>query len=382
MENFEFYNPTKVVFGEGQIRRLAEFIPKARILFLYGGGSIKQNGVYDQVKNALYGYELFELGGVQPNPTYEKAMEAVELIRKEKIDFILAVGGGSVVDSAKFISLAVHSKGDPWTILTNGEQDHKEAMPFGCVLTLPATGSEMNCFFVLSRGDQKLSAGHPLLYPKFSILDPKVTMTLGRRQIGNGVVDAFVHVMEQYLTFPADAAVQDRFAEALLMTLMEEGPKTFSKPQEYAPRANHMWSASMALSGVVGAGVPHDWSTHAIGHELTALHGLDHAQTLAVIFPAMMWVMRAEKREKINQYAERVLKLKGSDEELFQGSFRKTVTFFETMGLPTKLSAYGIKQDVIEKVVKRFEERGVTALGERQAVTMEKIREVLRVALQ
>lgn len=382
MENFEFYNPTKVVFGQDQIKRLSEFVPKTKILFLYGGGSIKTNGVYEQVRNALYGYELYELGGVQPNPTFEKAMEAVELIRKEKIEFILAVGGGSVVDAAKFISLATFYKGDPWTILTNRDQLYTQALPFGAVLTLPATGSEMNSFFVLSRGDQKLAAGHPLLYPKFSILDPKVTMTLDKRQIGNGVVDAFVHVMEQYLTIPSHAPLQERFAESILATLLEEGPKTLHKPQDYQARANHMWSACMALSGIVGAGVPHDWSTHAIGHELTALHGLDHAQTLAVVFPAMMWVMRAEKREKINQYAERVLKLKGSDEELFQGAMRKTVTFFETMGLPTKLSSYQIKQDIIEKVIKRFEERGVTSLGVNGTVTMAKVSEVLRVSLQ
>ncbi len=382
MQNFEFYNPTKVVFGEGEIRRLSEFVPKAKILLLYGGGSIKQNGVYEQVKNALYGHELYEVSGVQPNPTYDKAMEAVELIRREKIEFILAVGGGSVIDSAKFISLAVPYKGEPWNILTNHEQVYAEAIPFGCVLTLPATGSEMNCWFVLSRGDQKLSAGSPLLFPKFSILDPKATLSLDRRQIGNGVVDAFVHVMEQYLTYPNNAPLQDRFAESILSTLMEEGPKTLMKPTEYEPRANHMWSATMALSGVIGAGMPFDLATHAIGHELTALYGIDHARTLALIFPAVMWVMREEKREKINQYAERVLKLKGSDQELLQGSIRKTVTFFETMGLPTKLSAYQIKEDVIEKVIKRFEERGITLLGERQQVTMNKVREILRVALQ
>jgi NADP-dependent alcohol dehydrogenase len=382
MQNFEFYNPTKVVFGEGEIRRLSEFVPKAKILLLYGGGSIKKNGVYEQVMNALYGHELYEVSGIQANPTFEKAMEAVDLIRREKIEFILAVGGGSVIDSAKFISLAVPFNGDPWSILTGSEQAFVEAIPFGCVLTLPATGSEMNCYFVLSRGDQKLSAGSPLLFPKFSILDPKVTMSLDKRQIGNGVVDAFVHVMEQYLTFPSNAPLQDRFAESILQTLMEEGPKSFNKPNEYIPRANHMWAASMALSGIIGNGVPHDWSTHTIGHELTALHGLDHAQTLAVVFPAMMWVMRSEKREKINQYAERVLKLKGSDEELLQGSIRKTVTFFESVGLPTKLSAYGIKQDVIEKITVRLQARGMTALGERQTVTLEKIRDVLRVALQ
>lgn len=382
MQNFEFHNPTKIIFGEGQISRLAEFVPKSKVLLLYGGGSIMKNGVYQQVKDALGQYEVVELGGVQPNPTFEKAMEAVELIKKENIQFILAVGGGSVVDSAKFISLAVYFDGDPWTILTNRELTFKQAMPFGAVLTLPATGSEMNRFFVLSRGDEKLSAGSPLLFPQFSILDPKVTMSLDKRQIGNGVVDAFVHVMEQYLTYPDNNPLQDRFAESILVTLIEEGPKTLNRPTDYIARANHMWSATMALSGVVGAGSPQDWSTHAIGHELTALYGLDHAQTLAIILPAMMWVMRDEKRLKINQYAERVWKLKGSDHELLQGSIRRTSGFFEAMGLPTKLSSYQIKQDVVEKIVERLSQRGFSLLGEKEQVTLDKIREVLRAALQ
>ncbi len=381
MQNFDYHNPTKVLFGEGSITRLPEVLPEGPVLFLYGGGSIKSNGVYDQVMTTLKGRKVFEISGVRPNPDFDKAMEAVELVRKEKIGFILAVGGGSVVDSAKFISLAVHYQGDAWDILTKQDLVFTEAVPFGAVLTLPATGSEMNCFFVLSRGEEKLSAGHPLLFPKFSILDPKVTMTLDKRQIGNGVVDAFVHVMEQYLTFPSDAPLQDRFAESILLTLIEEGPKSLRNPNDYISRSNYMWCATMALGGIVGSGVPHDWSTHAIGHELTALYGLDHAQTLAIVFPAMMWVMKDEKRAKMNQYAERVWKI-GNNQDHFQGAFRKTVDFFETMGLPTKLAAYGIKEDVASKVVARLEKRGFTPMGEKGLVTLDKVREVLRVAGQ
>ncbi len=256
-----------------------------------------------------------------------------------------------------------------------------KTVPFGAVLTLPATGSEMNCYFVISKGEDKLSGGHSLLYPQFSVLDPKVTASLDKRQIGNGVVDAFVHVMEQYLTFPADAPLQDRFAESILLTLIEEGPKSFRNPNDYNSRANYMWCATMALGGVVGSGVPHDWATHAIGHELTALYGLDHAQTLAIVFPAMMWVMKDEKHAKINQYAERVWRI-ADHQDHFQGAFRKTVDFFETLGLPTKLSAYGIKEDVASKVVARFEQRGFQPLGEKGLVTLERVREVLRVASQ
>ena len=381
MQNFEFHNPTKIIFGEDTIPRLSDVVPDGPVLLLYGGGSIKANGVYDQVIKALGTRKVFEVAGVRPNPTYEKAMEAVELIRKEKIGFILAVGGGSVVDSAKFISFAVHYSGNPEDILRSRETVVKESVPFGAVLTLPATGSEMNCYFVISKGHEKLNGGNPKLFPQFSILDPKVTFTLDKRQIGNGVVDAFVHVMEQYLTFPSDSPLQDRFAESILLTLIEEGPKSFRNPNDYTSRANYMWCATMALSGVVGSGVPHDWSTHYIGHELTALYGLDHAQTLAIVFPAMMWVMKDEKRAKINQYAERVWKI-NDNQDHFQGAFRKTVDFFETLGLPTKLAAYGIKEDVASKVVARFEKNGFQPMGEKGLVTLDKVRDVLRVAGQ
>ncbi len=380
MENFEFYNPTKVVFGKGQIERLKDLVPKTRVLMLFGEGSIKTNGVYDQVKNALSSHEIIECGGVQANPTYEKAMEVLELIKKEKIDFILAVGGGSVIDTAKFLSLAAFFPGTPWSILTNREQTYSKALPFACVLTLPATGSEMNCYFVLSRGDEKLSGGHSLLYPVFSILDPSVSFTLSQKQVGNGVVDAFVHVLEQYLTYPAQAPLQDRFAESVLKTLIEEGPKSYSRLDNYEARANHMWCATMALSSVFGVGVPQDWSTHQIGHELTALYGIDHARTLAIVLPAMLWSMRNEKRQKLMQYAERVWDLKGSDEELIQRAIRRTSDFFESLGLPTKLLSYDLKENPTEKVIARLLARGFTPMGEKQQVTLEKVREVLEFA--
>lgn len=381
MQNFDFHNPTKILFGENTISRLPEVLPEGPVLLLYGGGSIKSNGVYDQVMTSLKGRKVFEVSGVRPNPTYEKAMEAVDLVKKENIGFILAVGGGSVVDSAKFISFAVHYDGNPEDILRSYRTVVTKAVPFGAVLTLPATGSEMNCYFVISKGDEKLSGGNPLLYPKFSILDPKVTFTLDPRQIGNGVVDAFVHVMEQYLTYPSDAPLQDRFAESILSTLIEEGPKSLRNPSDYTSRANYMWCATMALGGVVGPGVPHDWSTHAIGHELTALYGLDHAQTLAIVLPAMMWVMRDEKRTKINQYAERVWNIDDNSDHV-QAAIRQTVEFFEMMGLHTKLADYGIKDDVATKVADRFEKRGFKPMGEKGLVTLEKVKEVLRVAAQ
>lgn len=383
MQNFEYYNPTKIIFGEGEIAKLSELVPQTSVLILYGEGSIKRNGVYDQVIKALGNRKVFEVSGVKPNPTYEKAMEAVELIRKENIGFILAVGGGSVIDSAKFISLATFYQGEAWDILTNRGLQFEKALPLGAVLTLPATGSEMNCFAVISRGEDKLSFGNPLVFPKFSVLDPQVTFSLNERQVGNGVVDAFVHVMEQYLTYPVNSPVQDRMAEAVLMTLIEEGPKTLKKTNDLESRSNLMWSASIALSSILGVGVPQDWSTHMIGHEITAFYGVDHARTLAIILPAMMWVMRNEKRKKLVQYGERVWKIKAAtDEEVITGAIRKTTDFFESMGLPTKFSGYQIKEEVIERVVARFESRGFEGMGENQQVKIPQIREVLKVALQ
>lgn len=380
MENFEFYNPTKIVFGKGEISKLAELVSAEKVLLLYGTGSIKTNSVYDQVINALKGKKLFEVAGVRPNPTYEKAMEAVNLIRREGIEFILAIGGGSVLDSAKFISLAVPYQGEAWDILTNRDLNYTSAVPFGSVLTLAATGSEMNCFFVISRGEDKLSAGHPLVYPKFSILDPLTTMSLSDRQVGNGIVDAFVHVMEQYLTFDAKAPLQDRFAEATLKTLIEEGPKSL-KTKDYDSRANHMWCATMALSGVFGVGIPHDWSTHMIGHELTALYGIDHARTLALVFPSMMWEMRKEKFAKIKQYGERIWNISVNNDEDVKKVIQATSKFFVEMGLPVTFKDYNIGPEVVAKVTHRFERRGFEPLGETQGVSLEKIQAVLSGAL-
>jgi NADP-dependent alcohol dehydrogenase len=288
MKNFEFQNPVKILFGKGQIAGITKEIPAdAKILITYGGGSIKTNGVYEQVQQALAGRTVYEFGGIEPNPQLETLMRAVEMARTEKIDFLLAVGGGSVLDGTKFVAAAIPFEGDPWDILSKQAPIHS-ALPLGAVMTLPATGSEMNTFFVITKAatQEKLAAASPNVYPRFSVLDPTTTFSLPARQIGNGIVDAFTHTMEQYLTFPANAPLQDRMAEGILKTLMEEGPKTLANPSDYEARANVMWCATMALNGLIGVGVPQDWSTHEIGHELTALYGLDHAQTLAVVLPS------------------------------------------------------------------------------------------------
>ncbi|WP_331352847.1 iron-containing alcohol dehydrogenase [Cellvibrio sp. UBA7671] len=383
MQNFTFSNPTKIVFGEGQIKEIANLVPAgARILVTYGGGSIKKNGVYDQVVKALEGKTWFEFSGIEPNPHYETLMKAVELVKKEKIDFLLPVGGGSVIDGTKLIAAAVNFNGEPWDIMAK-HQPFFSALPIGCVLTLPATGTESNGNSVITKAatQEKLSFGSPLVYPQFAILDPTTTYSLPPRQIANGAVDAFVHIMEQYLTYPVDAKVQDRFAEGLLMTLIEEGPRSLKEPTNYAVRANVMWAATMALNGLIGVGVPQDWATHMIGHELTAMHGLDHAQTLAVVLPAVMQHQRDKKRAKLLQYGRRVWNLNHADEDaLIDAAIAATKNFFEQMGTPTTLSGYGVGRDSIPKLVDMLVKHELLALGEHGVITPEVSREILELA--
>jgi len=384
MQNFVYHNPVKILFGRGQISNLGGEIPaEAKVLLTYGGGSIKANGVYAQVEAALAGRAVVEFGGIQPNPRYETLMQAVEIVRREGIGFLLAVGGGSVLDGTKFISAATHFDGDPWDILAR-QAPIARAVPLGAVLTLPATGSEMNFFAVITREEtqEKLAFGHPLIYPRFSVLDPETTFTLPVRQIANGVVDAFVHVLEQYLTYPAEAPLQDRLAEAILLTLIEEGPKTLAAPADYTARANLMWCATMALNGVIAAGVPQDWATHMIGHEITALHGLDHAQTLAVVLPGTMIARQDTKREKILQFAGRVWGIReGTPEKRIVAAVEKTREFFESLGVPTRLSDYGVSADTIPVITGRMEKRGMTSFGERGDVTPAKVREILELCV-
>jgi NADP-dependent alcohol dehydrogenase len=384
MLNFTFQNPTRIVFGEGQIKELKQLVPAgARVLLTYGGGSIKHNGVYDQVKTALKDFTVFEFGGIEPNPSYETLSKAVALVHAEQIDFLLAVGGGSVVDGTKYIAAAARYQGDGWDILSKPVK-LKAAVALGCVLTLPATGSESNGFAVITKQatQQKLSFGSPLVYPQFAVLDPTVTYSLPAKQLANGVVDAYIHVMEQYLTYPVGAAVQDRFAEGLLLTLLEFGPKAIAAPQDYNIRANLMWTATMALNGLIGVGVPQDWSTHMIGHQLTALYGLDHAQTLAIVLPAVMQQQREQKREKLLQYGRRVFNLQHQDEErLIDETISHTRAFFEQMGVPTRLADYGINADAKVAVVAKLTELKAERLGEHGDITPEVVSHILQRAL-
>lgn len=383
MYNFQYANPTRVCFGEGQIAKLPELIPAgSRLLVLYGGGSIKQNGVYDQLTQALAGREWLEFPGIGANPQYDQLMEAVDLVKRERIDFLLAVGGGSVVDGSKFVAAAARFEGDdPWEILLH-KAPIKAALPLGCVLTLPATGSESNPAAVVSRGEAKLSFMNPLVQPVFAVLDPTTTYSLPPRQVGNGVVDAFVHILEQYLTFPVGGEVQDRLAEGLLQVLVDNGPRALAEPTNYQVRANLMWAASLALNGLIGRGVPQDWSTHAIGHQLTALHGLDHAQSLAVVLPSLLREQAAQKQEKLAQFAERVWHSSREDKALrIEEAIIRTEQFFQQMGVGTSLADYGLDARCIPGICSNLKLFGLTALGEQQDIDPDKVARILSHAL-
>jgi NADP-dependent alcohol dehydrogenase len=387
MLNFELYNPTNYVFGRGQTEKLTTLVPNgAKILLAFGGGSIFKNGVYDQVKAALKNFEIVEFGGIEPNPRFETLMKAVTIVREQKITFILAVGGGSVIDGVKFISGATNFEGDAIDILKKKVlfTDLSKVIPFGTVLTLPATGSEMNSGAVVTieSTQEKLTLGGSALFPKFSICDPTVIASLPKRQLQNGVVDAFTHVMEQYLTYPHDALLQDRIAESILQTLLEIGPRVVENPSDYKLASNFMWSATMALNGLIQKGVPSDWATHMIGHELTALYEIDHARTLAIIGPNLYRVMFETKKEKLAQYGERVFNVKGNSvDEKANQAIEKTVAFFHTMGMKTKLSENSKDYEkTADFIVKRFEERGWKGLGEKQNITLEKVREIVEMS--
>ena len=383
MYNFQYANPTRICFGEGQIATLPELVPAgSRLLVLYGGGSIKQNGVYEQLTQALAGREWLEFPGIGANPQYDQLMEAVDLVKRERIDFLLAVGGGSVVDGTKFVAAAACFEGeDPWDILLD-KVPIKAALPLGCVLTLPATGSESNPAAVVSRGEAKLSFYNPLVLPRFAVLDPTTTYSLPVRQVGNGVVDAFVHILEQYLTFPVGGDVQDRLAEGLLQVLVDNGPRALTEPTNYQVRANLMWAASLALNGLIGRGVPQDWSTHAIGHQLTALHGLDHAQSLAVVLPSLLREQAAQKQEKLAQFAERVWHSRREDKALrIEEAIIRTEQFFQQMGVGTRLADYGLNESCIPAICSNLKRFGLTALGEQQDIDPDKVARILSHAL-
>ena len=380
MNNFQFQNPTKLIFGKGQIAKLATEIPlNQKILLTFGGGSVKQNGVYDQVKEALKNHNCVEFWGIEPNPTVETLRKAIALGKEKQIDFLLAVGGGSVLDGTKLISAGIWNENDAWDLVINPKLLGKY-VPFGSVLTLPATGSEMNRGAVISNTETTEKIPFYSSYPTFSILDPETTFSLPEFQVAVGIADTLMHVMEQYLTTPNQSPLMDRWAEGILQTLIEITPKIRKNQHDYDQMSNFMLCATMALNGFISMGVSQDWATHRIAHEITALHNTTHGQSLALIFASLMRVMAQQKQEKILQYGSRVWNITtGSTEEKINQTITKTEKFFRSLGLATKLSELNIGQDSIEKVVARFKANN-TALGENANVTSEVVRKILEMA--
>jgi NADP-dependent alcohol dehydrogenase len=379
MHNFTAFNPTRILFGRGTIPVLDEQIPaSAKVMLVYGGGSIRRNGVYEAVKTALGTREILEFGGIEPNPDFATCSRAVELARAEKVDFLLSVGGGSVLDGVKFIAAAVPFEGDPWDILAAGAPI-AAALPVGCVLTLPATGSEANPGSVISRREtgDKLFFMSEHTFPRFSILDPETTFSLPPEQTANGIADAFVHCGEQYLTYSVNTPLQDRQAEAVMLTLIEEAPKVLANPQDYDARANIMWAATNALNGVLSLGVVADWASHMIGHELTAAFGLDHGRTLTIVLPSLLRRQKAGKHEKLLQFARRVWGIQTPDSDAaIEEGICAMEDFFGSLGLPVRLQECGIEATATKPIVEKFARQGFK-LGERQDIDATRIGAIL-----
>ena len=388
MENFEVINPVRVVFGKDQFGRLPELLKEenaSKVMIAYGGGSVKRIGLYDQILEQLGNdFKIVEFGGIEANPEFSKLMEAVEVARAESVDFILALGGGSVIDGVKFISGAIGYDGDPWDVLERKEGCvFNTAVPFGTVLTIPATGSEVNSGAVISRKEigAKRTMGGPLFFPKFSFCDPTVVATLPKKQLANGIIDAFMHVLEQYLTFPSDNKLQEREAEAVLSTLIEI-KDVVEKPDDYVLASNFMLCASHALNGNLRCGVKTDWTTHMIGHELTAKYGIDHARTLAIIGPRLFENQFENKKAKLVQYGKRVCNLNGSDEEIARAAIQKTEAFFHELGVDTKVSDYSQDTDGLpEYITSIFEERSWNEMGERGAINLKAVNEIVAASI-
>lgn len=381
MNNFEYYNPTKVLFGKGSIALLNKNISvDKKILLVFGGGSAKSNGVYNQVVEALKGYSVVEFWGIESNPKVATIREAIELGKTADVDFVVAVGGGSVLDATKLIAVGIHSEQDAWEIVRN-PKFVVEGLPYASVMTMPATGSEMNKGAVISNQDTNEKFAFYSKYPQFSILDPEVTYTIPPYQVACGIADTFVHVLEQYLTTPYQNLLMDRWAEGILQTLVEIAPLTVENPDDYEVMAHYMLCASLALNGMISMGVTQDWATHMIGHELTAIHGITHAESLTVVMPAMMTVLSQQKREKIIQYGERVWGITGDDLDLcVVNTIAQTESFFKNLGLKTRLSELEIGEATITEIQKRFNDRNFK-LGEGQNVTGDIARVVLEECL-
>ena len=388
IRNFTFRNPTKILFGKDRIKDIDGEIPKdAKVLILYGGGSVKRNGAFDRAVKALGNREWDEFGGIEANPTYETLIKAVARVKEEGFTYLLAIGGGSVIDGTKFVAAASVFDGNPLDMFRGGFGKGlpvTKAVPFGTILTLPATASEMNSGAVITfvALQAKVSFRPDVTFPQFSVLEPELTYTLPKRQLVNGVLDTFIHTMENYLTYPVDAKLQDRYAEGILQTLIEIAPTVIDEDNhDFAARANFMWCATNALNGTISAGVPTDWATHALGHEITLNHGIDHGRTLSIVLPAMMKVRKEQKWDKLIQYGKRVWDLSGTQEEIVNGAIEKTEEFFASLGAPIRFKDISLDESVIEALVEGLGRHEKIHLSEHHNLELEDARIIYQTAL-
>ena len=376
MNNFIFQNPTKLIFGKGQIAELSGLVPDdVNLMITYGGGSVTKNGVYNQVKEALKGRNYIEFWGIEPNPRVETLRKAIKTGKDHNINYLLAVGGGSVLDGTKLIAAGIVSDIDAWDIVLRGEAG--EQIRFASVMTVPATGSEMNGGAVITRGETVEKLSFQGDYPQFSILDPEVTYSLSDHQIACGLADAYTHVLEQYLTTPGQSRIMDRWPEGILLSIIEIAPQIRSNPHDYDLMADYMLAATLALNDFIRMGISQDWATHQIGHELTALHGITHGHSLAIVMPGTLRVMKKQKKDKLLQYGERIFGIvNGTEEERVDLAIKKTELFYRSLGLTTRLSEEGVGNATIETITRRFNERGV-AYGEKFNITGNVVGEIL-----
>ena len=371
---FNYKNPTQIEFGKGKISVISELIPKeSKVFVVYGGGSIKKNGVYNQVKDALKGYTWCEFGGIEPNPTKETLDKAVAFGQKNSIDYILAVGGGSVVDGCKYIASSYYYDGDGWDIL-EGKYSAIKAPKIGVILTLAATGSESNTGAVITKAQtkEKRFFHSQFSYPQFAILDPDVLKSLNDRQLVNGIVDSFVHTCEQYLTQPHGYMAQDYYAEGLLRGLNELAQTYNTKDDVWY--ANLMWMANQALNGLIGLGVPQDWGTHFIGHELSGLYNIDHARTLAVIQPSLLRELVDEKQQKLLQMGQNVFGLNNPSPE---DVIVKIEELYSSLDIDLNLSSYTDDKNIKNKVTTLLEKHGFTQFGDRGTINKKVVENIL-----
>lgn len=361
VKNFTYWNPTKLIFGKDQLEKLKDEVPQygKRVLLVYGGGSIKRSGLYDNVVQLLkeIGIELFELAGVEPNPRISTVRKGVEICKTEEIDFILAVGGGSVIDCTKAIAAGAKYEGDAWDLVIK-KAFAKEALPFGTVLTLAATGSEMNSGSVITNWEtnEKYGWGSPAVFPKFSILDPVHTFTVPRDQTIYGIVDMMSHVFEHYFHLEENTLMQDRMCESLLLTVMETAPKLLDDLGSYEHRATILYNGTMALNGMLSMGYQGDWATHNIEHAVSAVYDIPHGGGLAILFPNWMKHNLKVKPERFKQLAVRVFGVdpegKTAEEAGLEG-IERLRQFWNSIGAPSKLIDYDIDESKLELMAEK-----------------------------